>query len=180
MRIDVRAISKDTGALMEVDISLEPAQIGLESESFEFSCPVRFEGTVKNVSRGVLQLEGKFSAIVKSICDRCLSEVAFEVGDRLNVIFKSMHNQNQNSEFDYENAPEYDDDDEYRYSGYDLIPDKAIRDAVLLTLPNKVLCREDCKGFCIKCRTNISETNCKCGVDGETRTSRFEELRKLL
>jgi len=180
MRIDIRAILKDTGALMEVDISLEPARIGLESETFMFYSPVRFKGTVKNVSRGVLQLEGKFSAVVKSICDRCLSETAFEVENRLDVIFKSTHNQNRNLEFESDNAPDYDDDDEYRYNGYDLIPDKAIRDGMFLTLPNKVLCKEDCKGFCMKCKTNINETNCKCEVNEETRNSRFEELRKLL
>ncbi len=180
MKIDVRVISKDTGALMELDISPQPKEIGLESEGFMFCHPVKFEGTVKNISKGVLQFAGRVSTVVKSNCDRCLSETEFEVSDRLDVIFKSSVAQIRNQEFDSDETPEYDDEDEYQYQSYELVPDKALRDAILLTLPVKVLCKEDCKGFCTNCRTNMNETNCKCGDNRETRTNRFEELRKLL
>jgi uncharacterized protein len=180
MKIDVRAISNDAGALMELNIALEPGEIGLESEGFMFCHHVQFEGTVTNISRGVLQLTGNVSAFVKTNCDRCLCETEFEVGNRLDVIFKSSLVQSRNLEFDSDETPEYDDEDEYQYQGYELIPDKALRDAILLTLPVKVLCKEDCKGFCTNCKTNMNETNCKCGDNMETRKSRFEELRKLL
>lgn len=180
MKIDVRAISKDPGALMELDISPEPKEIGLESEGFVFFHPVKFEGAVKNISKGVLQLAGNIQTDVKSNCDRCLCETEFEVDTRLDVIFKSSLMQSRNLEFDSDETPEYDDEDEYKYQGYELVPDKALRDAILLAMPVKVLCKEDCKGFCTNCRTNMNETNCKCGDNRETRTNRFEELRKLL
>ena len=180
MKIDIRAISRDTCALMEVDIYLEHSQIGLDSEGFVFTHPVRFNGIVKNVAKGVLQLAGNVQTTVKAKCDRCLSETEFEVSDRLDVIFKSSVTQIRNQEFDSDVAPEYDDEDEYQYQSYELIPDKAIRDGILLALPGKVLCRYDCKGFCTICKTNLNDNNCVCGNQAKSRRNQFEELRKLL
>ena len=180
MKIDIRAVSRDTGALMDVDIYLEPSQIGLESEGFMFRHPVRFAGIVKNISKGVLQLTGNVQTVVNANCDRCLSETEFEVSDMVDVIFKSVNGNDRSTEFESNDSIEYDDEDEYYYSGFDLSPDKAIRDGVLLALPNKVLCREECKGFCTICKTNLNENNCICDENDKIRRNQFDELRKLL
>ena len=52
-----------------------------------------------------------------------------------------------------------------------------VRQTVLLSVPLKVLCREDCKGLCPKCGGNLNERQCNCrdtAVD-----SRWDKLRSL-
>lgn len=42
----------------------------------------------------------------------------------------------------------------------DLTPE--IRDEILLTLPKKILCKDDCKGLCFICKNNLNNNSCKC------------------
>jgi uncharacterized protein len=41
----------------------------------------------------------------------------------------------------------------------------AIREHVVLGLPEYAECREDCKGLCPHCGTNLNETKCDCTAD---------------
>ena len=144
MKIDIRAISRDIGALIKVDISLDPKQIGLEYDGFVFSEYVNFEGFIKSVAKGVMQLSGEVSTVIGANCDRCLRDTQIEISDELNVIFRTVNMQSGNLDIKTDDATEYYDEDEYTYRGYDLIPDKAVRDAVLLALPGKILCKDNC------------------------------------
>ncbi len=40
--------------------------------------------------------------------------------------------------------------------------DSNIREELILTYPQKVLCKEDCKGLCIRCGADMNEEKCKC------------------
>lgn len=53
-----------------------------------------------------------------------------------------------------------------------------IREALILALPLKPLCREDCRGLCPVCGTNRNEHECECKV--EKTDSRWDGLRDLL
>lgn len=44
-----------------------------------------------------------------------------------------------------------------------------IDDRVILAMPTRVLCRNDCKGLCPKCGENLNLKQCKCNIDnGDT------------
>jgi len=47
----------------------------------------------------------------------------------------------------------------------------------VLTIPMKVLCKEECKGICLVCGVNKNETNCNCAIN--TGSSVWEPLLKL-
>ena len=46
--------------------------------------------------------------------------------------------------------------------GFQLDIDKMVYDEILVNWPMKVLCREDCKGICKKCGTNLNVKTCDC------------------
>lgn len=53
--------------------------------------------------------------------------------------------------------------DEQSYlQGYCLDVDQLVRDELLLNLPMKVLCDEDCKGICNRCGANLNDETCGC------------------
>ena len=57
----------------------------------------------------------------------------------------------------------------------------AVRDSVLLAVPLKLLCREDCAGLCQRCGKNLNHAadgSCDCGT-GET-DSRWNKLAGLV
>ena len=79
-------------------------------------------------------------------CDRCLEDVenTFHI-----TIDRSV---NPNTESDG-----IEDVDELSFiDGYMLDVDKLIIDEIVVALPTKVLCKEDCKGLCSVCGTNLN------------------------
>jgi uncharacterized protein len=59
---------------------------------------------------------------------------------------------------------------------YDIFP--RMREAVVLDLPIRYLCSEDCPGICPGCGENLNAADCKCS---ETESdSRWSPLKKLL
>ena len=52
-----------------------------------------------------------------------------------------------------------------------------IREALILALPTKPLCDENCRGLCPSCGKNLNEESCKCkGVEIDDR---WEDLKNL-
>ena len=67
------------------------------------------------------------------------------------------------------------------YEGEGLPLDEVVREQVLLAVPLKVTCREDCKGLCPHCGTNLNEGQCSCTIAMEDpRWTALREIRSKL
>ena len=72
------------------------------------------------------------------------------------------------------------DEEEFIVCGdYTLDLDELVAMDILLELPTRFLCREDCKGLCPKCGTNLNESTCNCSQEKEV-DSRLSVLLTLL
>ena len=84
-------------------------------------------------------------------CDRCLERVTqdltIDVSKELDVREEILNDAAQ--------CPPYLD-------GRVLDSDKLAYHEILVNLPMKVLCREDCKGICSRCGKNLNEGTCDC------------------
>jgi len=59
--------------------------------------------------------------------------------------------------------------------------DDVVREQVLLAVPLKVTCREDCKGLCTHCGQNLNQRQCSCAVQvEEPRWAALKEIRGKL
>ena len=54
------------------------------------------------------------------------------------------------------------DSDAPYMEGYHLNVDELINNEILLNWPVKILCREDCKGICPVCGSNLNKGECGC------------------
>jgi uncharacterized protein len=54
---------------------------------------------------------------------------------------------------------------------------EAVREHVLLSVPEFVNCDEACRGFCPRCGANLNETTCECRTEEED--PRWAALRRL-
>jgi uncharacterized protein len=59
---------------------------------------------------------------------------------------------------------------------YDLFP--RVREALILEIPIKLLCREDCKGVCRTCGANLNSGDCGCS--SEAGDPRWGALKNFL
>lgn len=174
MRVDIKTISRNIGASLEIKTMGRPEEIALSFQEYEFSQPVEFDGVVSCADKEVLILKGIVSTVWTSRCARCLKEVVSRIEANVDVAFKSQYHRDPHTEDDA------DPEEEYTYEGYSIELDRALRDSLILALPSKVLCSSDCKGICEWCGANLNEKDCKCKAEHENGSSLFEGLRNLL
>ena len=63
------------------------------------------------------------------------------------------------------------------FAGEEIDITSSIKRNLLLNLPMKVVCKEDCKGLCSICGSNLNHGDCGC--DKTHIDPRFESLRSL-
>ena len=137
LKIKVRDIT-DEG--MELSQTVPAKELGIEDqEDFKFIAPLEVKAKLEKTSNTVLAktaVEYKYS----SFCVRCLEPIEKEYNGRF--LF----------DFPKKEFPEVIDLGE------------EVRQEIVLDIPVKLLCREDCKGLCIGCGVNLNVDQCQCKV----------------
>ena len=123
---------------------------------------------IRNLGERKLLLQGQAKLTLQIPCDRCLDPVdwPFEL---------SLEEELDLSKTEEECAGEL--DEQPYVSGYNLDVDRLLSNELLLNLPMKVLCREDCKGMCNRCGANLNHTKCSCDTSSpDPRMSVIQDL----
>ena len=86
-----------------------------------------------------------------------------------------------NAEMDAQYARQInpEDPDLYSFEGSKADLTDAVRDALLLELPYRFLCSEDCKGLCPSCGVNLNLGSCTC-QEGAEVTNPFSALKAIV
>jgi uncharacterized protein len=119
--------------------------------------------------RGVLN----FTALQE--CSRCLNDFRCPVSQPLELFYRT--GKLEDSLVGKEAELTSDDLNVIAYQGneIDLWPD--LREAMMLALPMKPLCAEDCRGICPTCGKDLNIGKCRCGKG--SMDPRWEGLLKL-
>ncbi len=174
MRVEIRTIIRNIGSSIEIKTKISPEEIELSYQDIEFTQDVEFEGSVTSADKDLMILKGIAGTVIKSQCARCLKDVETRIVADINATFKSHYQR------DTDLTREADPEEEYTYEGYSIELDKVLKDSLILALPSKFICSEDCKGFCEWCGNNLNEKDCKCKDEHASGNSLFEKLRNLL
>ncbi len=163
MLMDVSLALKNPGQSYPMDQTLDVEPMVVLDDPVEFSS-VRLEGAFVGAGDSV-RVTGTLSADVVSRCALCLELVRTHVRAEVDVLFAR------------EVDPE--DPDQYPLDGYRVDLQPVAEEALVLELPMRFLCSEDCKGICPVCGTNRNIAPCTCQEGGE-RQSPFSALSELL
>ena len=129
--------------------------------------PVSLSGTYMLADETVI-VRGIARAVIQSPCARCLRPTETEVEAELEEAFIRDTGE-----------PQALDEDQYMYSGHVLELDEAVRTALLLEMPSRILCKEDCRGLCDQCGADLNTNECSCQKD-LTHRNPFSALASLL
>ena len=129
--------------------------------------PVSFSGTYMLADETVI-VRGIARAVIESPCARCLKPTETILEAELDEAFIRDLGEEREA-----------DDDQYMYSGHVLELDEAVRTALLLEMPSRILCKEDCLGLCDQCGADLNINACSCQKD-LTRRNPFSALASLL
>lgn len=132
----------------KLDISCELPRDRLdEINGYSFIGPVNLKGTVQNRA-GVVTLSYNADFTISAECDRCLSKFERSYSfDFEHILVRSLNS----------------DNDEYVVTENDKLDlDELAVNDILLQMPTKLLCKEDCKGLCPKCGADLNISDCNC------------------
>ena len=151
-----------------VDLEMDSFDSGLGSFPLIRKEPV--ELTITNLGEEQLKIEGRTELAAVIPCDRCLEEVK----TLLKLAFNKEVDMKQTAEGRIKDLDETD-----FIIGYNLDVDKLVYSEILVNWPMKTLCREDCKGICRKCGTNLNHGSCSCDtVELDPRMAVIAEIFK--
>lgn len=130
-----------------------------KTEKLEIEDPVNGEfkaDVVLNKIDNQIILDVSTNTKANFICDRCNEEFQQEIGNSYKMVYVLESVENDKDELDITYLA-------HETDKIDLSDD--VRDYIILSIPMKKLCKEDCKGLCIKCGKNLNEGPCECKED---------------
>ena len=124
-----------------------------------------------------IRLKGRLSAGLELQCARCLEPVRQDVKRDFELLYRPLGADAGRDELSVTDA----EAEIGYYQGDGLLLEDVLREQVLLALPLKVTCREDCKGLCPQCGKNLNQEQCSCSTDVEDpRWAALKDVRSRL
>ena len=100
-------------------------------------------------------------------CDRCLKRYKSGFNETIEQLYHLGHDDLESDEIEYLPA-----------NSKEIDISKSIHDVFVLNRPIQLLCKNDCKGLCMKCGVDLNEQSCDC--QKTEIDPRFEKLKSLL
>ena len=165
LRIDLRVLERGP---VEVAGSLAPDDPLWAGLDFELTKPVGVSGQVASAGEDRYYWRGRLSTAIRGPCRRCLASVDVPVEAQVGVLFTDE---------------ELADDPSARVlerQATVLDLSEAVREELILAVPEFVLCRDDCRGLCPGCGQDLNVGSCACRPSTNPRWGPLEGLRHLL
>lgn len=168
MIVDVSDIisneNKEISKQVEIDFTVFDAGLG----EFQVLKKAPFLLSVANVNSKRLKISGETEVTIALFCDRCLTQVDMDFPIEIS------------REIDLEKFRQGDSEeleDASYMIGTSLDVDQLIFGEILVSWPMKVLCKEDCKGICKKCGSNLNLVSCQCQrTEPDPRMAAIQEI----
>lgn len=163
MRLDISDISSKPNNKKQIELALNINSVDDNGEVIKFNTPVDFLGYIMNKD-DLIVLDGSIKTELILKCSRCLEDFTYPIN--LNVYEEFLL------------RPNYDDIDDKIILKNDYIDlEQVVESNILMSLPIKRLCKNDCKGLCQCCGTNLNFSTCNCEKrDIDPRLAMLKEL----
>ena len=147
---------EEIGNRKQVSLELKFHDLEFVDREIEIEKPIQLDLEIFNTSDSFV-VEGKLKAELILRCSRCLekysSQIELDISE--DVLKKEM------------------EDEEELYLN-DIVVDN-----IILFLPMKPLCSEDCEGICPQCGQNLNEGDCDCEVEKiDPRLAKLKDIYK--
>lgn len=120
-----------------------------------------------------IRVAGGFSARLELACARCLEPISRDVAKNFDLLYRPQGIDAGREELSVTAA----EAEVGYYQGQGLLLEDVLREQILLALPLKAICREDCRGLCPHCGSNLNLEQCQCAEPLED--PRWEALKNI-
>jgi len=154
MQIDLRELEQGQTHLT---YEISAPSVGLSPQEITVEGPLQL-GLSLDRRADEIWIRGKVQLLSHQECSRCLVEFQ----ERLELEFEVFCAKVQNPNVVSSRAADEEDGGVHFHDGRVLIIDEEIREAVILGIPMKPLCKESCAGLCPRCGEDRNQGPCRC------------------
>jgi uncharacterized protein len=162
--VDLARLSLSFGEAASIEVPVPSSPLQLAGQSYAPADETDTRLDVSRTSSGYA-MRLRFSVRLEGPCQRCLEDAAIDI----DVDAREVQ---QSGGGDEELQSPYVDGEELDVTHW-------ARDALVLALPGKILCREDCAGLCPVCGQSLNESDPAAHHHEGGGDPRWEKLREL-
>lgn len=160
MKIDIANALQNEGEIYASEYIGSFDSVDFLGERYDFSEGVKANADYVWDGQGI-SVYGRFEAQTQVKCSRCLKPFMYEVQFAFSEYYK-----------------EQPDEGMYAYKGHAIDLTQMLEDNLVLSLPTRHLCSEDCKGLCSKCGHDLNAGDCGC-ADEIDESNPFYKLKNM-
>ena len=134
-----------------------PGRLDYHGAEFRQIAPLKIN-VVAELLGDEIRVRGHLTTRLEASCDRCLGPSVIPVKHDFDLFYRPLKTIAKEGEIEIS-------DDELEigfYSGDGIELEDVATEQVILTVPVKVICREECRGLCPVCKVNRNLTQCYC------------------
>ncbi len=162
MILEIKDLSKRKNFTKHIDEVFNSESFLYNGEEISFLSPIKAKGKV-SIREDLIELDLNISTTLELTCTRCLDRYPSDID--INIFEE------------YSQDTEQDNIDVIQITEDYIDLEKVIKDNIILTLPIKKLCRDNCKGLCQNCGTNLNHSECHCSKeDVDIRMAKLKDL----
>ncbi len=165
MLIDLSELLSTEHKKAEYTTKIEMDEFVINNASYPFVDKEDVTICIQNVGKRKLAVKAQVHCSLDIPCDRCLENV----NQRFDISVAKEIDMSRPSD-------EYEDADEYSFiveNSFDV--ERFVYNEILVNMPMKILCSDDCKGICNRCGANLNTQPCDCD-----RTELDPRMSKIL
>lgn len=159
MEFDISGLLRKKVDKLPFEVSYNLESITRDDYSLVLKSPIVIRGTASLMGQ-IVDVSGEISTVVEVQCSRCLETFDYS----LSVDFEESFSKSSNEDY-------------YPIIEEDLILDDMVMDNLILSMPLRLLCNDECKGLCHECGVNLNKVDCDC--EKETVNPKFAALKDL-
>lgn len=180
MKLKIKSLARGLTESIPVDMFLDSETIAGQTPDVDLTGPVAVKGQLVSDDEGTYRFEARLNVMMEGACARCLSSVKKELDIPVVVYFVPEDHPTAREPGVEADDEHLDDDKVYAFRDHEIDIGQVVRDELLLAVPNRLYCRDDCQGLCPVCGQNLNNGTCRCTVEDPGDESPFSRLKELL
>jgi uncharacterized protein len=154
MRIELENLEGGKGDFAHV---YNPDELNPVDERLKLIAPATVNGKIR-LARNEVFVNGHVDTRAQVECDRCLKPIELPVSGDFELEYIT------GSEYESSAAAELTEAElsVSVFDGHAIDVDEIVKEQILLAVPTRMLCREDCKGICPQCGVDRNTGECNC------------------
>lgn len=163
MQLNVSDLLKKEKAYKELHLEIHEESFYDGSETIKLLQPIKLDGQLSKIG-DMLTLNGTISTLLELNCSRCLEKFNYAVDMTIEEQFTNNDGADRGDDIIFINSDTID-------------ITQVIENNIILTLPIKRLCSDNCKGLCYKCGINLNLATCQCENDNiDPRLAKLKDM----